>query len=661
MENTTSLVGQSLGNYRLTGSLGFGAMGHVYSAEHQLMGRKAAIKVLSEQLSQNAEVVERFLNEARAVNDIRHPHVVEITDFGQVDGRYYLIMELLEGETLADYMAQCGALSATEVVRIGSQIASALDAAHRHGIVHRDLKPDNIFLIEHQDYPTFVKVLDFGVAKLMGPKHRARGRLTEVGALIGTPHYMSPEQCLGELDVGPLSDVYSLGIMLYEMACGELPFDSDNLSRLLLSHINETPPPVSSHGYELPEFLTEAIDKAIRKTPEERHPSMQAFRGALLRDPRLSGEAIDELLSMAGLSAMDATLPAEAAPPPVSRRQQPVSNARKPPPSRTQVEKARTMAATRTKIDEREDVDAQCGIAPGDEDRPQRVSHKLASIIRDRVQSQNLVLPTMPQVAVECVRLLGEESSTFSKLARTLEQDPLLAAQVLKVANSVAFVSSEKARTLEQAVSRLGGRQLRLLLIELSAHKVFQSREKRIRDAFNGIWEHSLAVALLSRALCIRCGKREDAETAHLAGLLHDLGKPMVGSMLLEAERCLSAREERFMTPGLWMQVVEDGHREVGKAIVTSWKMPDEVGIALEHCGSYDGMQPLHVRNFVTLGNALAKRAGYCLGTTDRSGVAELIEEGFTLLQLDEEDVVELVEEVGGQVGGRVSDAPAVA
>jgi putative nucleotidyltransferase with HDIG domain len=645
MENSVpSLVGQCLGNYRITGSLGFGAMGHVYRAEHTVMGRKAAIKVLGENLSQNPEVVERFINEARAVNEIRHPHVVEITDFGQVENLYYLVMELLEGETLSDYVTQCGALSPDETIKIGTQVASALEAAHDHGFVHRDLKPDNIFLINHGDYPQFVKVLDFGVARVMRTINNVGERLTQTGALIGTPHYMSPEQCLGEPTVGPPSDVYSLGIMLYEMICGELPFDSDNLSRLLMAHIHEIPSEPRSRVPNVPDFLNAAIVRALQKDPAARHKSMKEFRLALLNDRSVEAQKPSARAKKNSIRPKKGDA--------VSETKAGAKTAVSKPPKGSPygMQWGKTVVSSFTHVNPSEDIDDKCGLSAEDQERPQRVGGKLAGIIHDRLCSQNLVLPTMPHIAVETVRLLGEDNNTFALIVRTVEKDPMLAAQVLKVANSITFATTEKAKTLDQAINRLGARQLRLLLIELSTHRVFQSREKRIRDAFNGIWEHSLAVALLSRSICNAIGHGTDSELSHLAGLLHDLGKPMVGAMLLEAERRLSVDEKRFMTPGLWIKVVDESHRNVGKAIVRSWNMPAEIVETVEFCSKYDDKLPYQIRNIVTLANALAKAAGYCLGTTELEGNDVQIEYGLHLLGIDPEQVKSLLAELGGQV-----------
>ncbi|MDD9969708.1 MAG: HDOD domain-containing protein [Myxococcales bacterium] len=651
-DGSRGLIGERLGNYRLIEMLGFGSMGQVYLAKHDLMGRKAAIKVLNEELSANGDVVERFLNEARAVNEIRHPHVVEITDFGQVEGRYYLIMELLEGETLASCLEQCARLEAPQAVHIAGQVASALQAAHERGIVHRDLKPDNIFLSAHAAYPDYVKVLDFGVAKLMSKRQDVRVRKTEIGTLLGTPHYMSPEQCLGEQEVGPASDVYALGVLLYEMTTGELPFDAENLSQLLLAQVNERPVPPSQRAMDLPRFVENAILRALEKRPEDRFATMRAMRAALLCEPELSSEP------------EPAARPEPSVPPqladeePATISLAPADQATKkglgaaatlaaPPPRQY----AAVVAPTPVPIVPAEDHDDECGLSAGDEERPQRVGHKLARILMERVQSKNLVLPMMPQVAVECMQQIGDQQATFSHLAKTLEKDPMLATQVLRVANNVAFASAEKARTLEQAVSRLGGRQLRTLLIELSAHQVFQSRERRIRDAFNGIWEHSMAVALLSRAISKQVGKG-DAELAHLAGLLHDLGKPMVGSMLLEAERQLSKREERFMTPGLWMKVVEDSHRDVGIAIVQAWKMPEEVVETVERCGELDEAYPYRICNFVTVANALAKQAGHVTGTAILDGNEALLARGLDMYEIDPQGAEALVASLTTQVGG---------
>jgi len=239
------VIGTTIGNYRVASELGAGGMGAVYLAEHSLIGRKVAVKVLLPELSHNEELVSRFFNEARSTATIRHPGLVDVFDFGYLpDGSAYLVMEYLEGETLARLMAREDVLTLPMIWTIGRQIASAVFAAHEHGIVHRDIKPDNVFLLPdpEQSRGLRVKVLDFGIAKLTGDAIPATGAKTRTGTVMGTPTYMSPEQCRGAGEVDLRSDVYSLGCVLYEMACGQPPFVREGLGELIAAHITEPPP-----------------------------------------------------------------------------------------------------------------------------------------------------------------------------------------------------------------------------------------------------------------------------------------------------------------------------------------------------------------------------------------------------------------------------------
>ena len=185
------MIGTLIRDYRIVTELGSGGMGTVYFSEHTLIGRRAAIKVLHSDVSKNDDIVARFFTEAKAVNSIRHPNIVDITDFGQADSIYYIIMEMLEGETLGARIEMQRSLDERTSVRILSQVASAVGAVNEQGIVHRDLKPENIFLTNHPDYPDFVKVLDFGVVKLMGAPAEAAHK-TRPGSAIGTPDQPSP-------------------------------------------------------------------------------------------------------------------------------------------------------------------------------------------------------------------------------------------------------------------------------------------------------------------------------------------------------------------------------------------------------------------------------------------------------------------------------------
>jgi serine/threonine-protein kinase len=273
----------TIGNFQLLRTLGEGGMGVVFEAEHVTMHRRAAIKVLRPELIKDEQAIRRFFNEARATNEIRHPGIVQIYDCGtRDDGSPWLIMELLEGETLSRRIAR-GPMAQSEVVTLGSQAASVLEAAHRAGIIHRDLKPDNLFIVNNQETPTGerIKVLDFGIAKLSS-SGAAKSMHTQTGMLIGTPLYMSPEQCRGISQVDARSDIYSFGLILYQMVAGELPFVSEGMGELFDMQMNRPPPPLKRKVPSVIPALAAAIEKALRKDPAERFQNMGEVQRALV-------------------------------------------------------------------------------------------------------------------------------------------------------------------------------------------------------------------------------------------------------------------------------------------------------------------------------------------------------------------------------------------
>ena len=215
--------------------LGEGGMGVVYKAQRKVFDRPAALKILRADLAKNSEVLDRFVTEARAASGIGNDHIVDVFDFGEVpDGSTYFAMEYLEGETLGARISR-GRVDVAAVVALGAQLAEGLAAAHAAQIIHRDLKPDNVFIIEKSG-ADFIKILDFGIAKVIGIDNK----LTRAGAVFGTPHYMSPEQCRGS-PVDHRTDIYSLGVILYEMSVGRVPFDAENPLTILSMHLNELP------------------------------------------------------------------------------------------------------------------------------------------------------------------------------------------------------------------------------------------------------------------------------------------------------------------------------------------------------------------------------------------------------------------------------------
>jgi eukaryotic-like serine/threonine-protein kinase len=279
------LVGQTLHNHRILDKLGAGGMGEVFLAEHTRLGRKAAVKMIHAPLSANSDAVARLFGEARATASLRHPGIVEVYDCDvHSDGRAYLVMEHLEGETLAERLRR-GPLAPDYalVATAGAQIAAALAAAHAGGIVHRDLKPANIFVLREPAWPRglAMKVLDFGTAKLLDDTLSRVGPLTRDGELVGTPLYMSPEQCRGDKQVGPTADVYSLGCVLYEAICGTTPFAADSLGAMIEAHLAAAVPDPKALSPGLPEPLRLLLLAMLEKRPANRPQSAADVRRRL--------------------------------------------------------------------------------------------------------------------------------------------------------------------------------------------------------------------------------------------------------------------------------------------------------------------------------------------------------------------------------------------
>jgi len=303
------LVGRTLdGRYRIEAVLGEGGMGLVYRARHAVLGKPLAIKVLKPEVSRDAEVMSRFQQEAQSASAIGNHHIIDISDFGTLpDQSTYFVMEFLDGVSLTKAIEEQHPMPPPRVVKVAKQLCDALGAAHERSIVHRDLKPDNVYLIKRGSDTDFVKVLDFGIAKVGG----SSSKLTKAGQVFGTPHYMSPEQCAGS-NVDARTDIYALGVMLYEMSSGRVPFDADNLMGILTKHMYEQPipprdlpPPV-----DVPPGLEAVIMKCLAKSADARYRTLAGWRADLGRleaglPPQAVVDAVDR--ASAGGMRVDAT------------------------------------------------------------------------------------------------------------------------------------------------------------------------------------------------------------------------------------------------------------------------------------------------------------------------------------------------------------------
>jgi eukaryotic-like serine/threonine-protein kinase len=280
-ELAAQLIGKTVGGrYLIRGVLGKGGMGTVYDAEHLGLGRQVAIKVLSPSQAKKRVAVKRFQQEARAAGAIGHPNICEVYDLGLLDDASpYLVMEKLVGQTLADRIGKEGGLPIEDVIEVVVQVLSGLIAAHEKGIVHRDIKPENIFLARRPGSAPIIKLLDFGVSKMM-PEFQTGEEsldLTRTGMVMGTPYYMAPEQARGERNLDGRVDVYACGVVMYEALVGRRPFLAPNYNALLLSIINTTPKPIRESRPSVPAELEAMVMRAMTKNRDERYPSALAF------------------------------------------------------------------------------------------------------------------------------------------------------------------------------------------------------------------------------------------------------------------------------------------------------------------------------------------------------------------------------------------------
>jgi eukaryotic-like serine/threonine-protein kinase len=295
--------GQAVGEYLVDEKIGQGGFGAVYRGTHPLIGKQVAIKVLFREYSVNPQMVSRFIAEARAVNQIGHKNIIDIFSFGQLgDGRHFYVMELLGGQALDALLEDRVRLPLAEAIPILRQLARALDAAHAKGIAHRDLKPENVFVAYDDEGAPFAKLLDFGIAKLLGAETTGRQHKTRTGAPLGTPYYMSPEQCRGR-DIDHRTDIYSFGIVAYQMLTGQLPFDGTDFMEIMLKQLSHAAPPASQIAADVPPAVDAALARMMAKDPTERPASLMAAVRGLEEAAVAAGVPLPPAPAPAGASA----------------------------------------------------------------------------------------------------------------------------------------------------------------------------------------------------------------------------------------------------------------------------------------------------------------------------------------------------------------------
>jgi serine/threonine protein kinase len=661
-----TLLGQTLGSFRVISLLGEGGMGRVYLAEHVLIGRRAAIKVLAAEVADNEDFVSRFFTEARAVNDIRHPNIVEVTDFGTFGKLPFIVMELLDGETLEQRLIRVRMLDAASAARVVAQVAAAVGAGHDHGMVHRDLKPANIFLRNHPDYPDFVKVLDFGIAKLVANDRIVRNvqHHTEMGALIGTPAYMSPEQCLGDTHLDHRSDVYSLGVVLYQMVTGRLPFTSETAGRLIMSHVQEPPPPPQSINPAMSAAMSAVILRAMAKKPDQRFASMREFRDAIL-------------VSTPGVGGGQATYEGYSqalTPPPVAVTMPPISSTMlssapttysptptpAPSPSRSPLRLATAApvpSLPSPSATPSQGIFAQSA-SPSGADRNTLVDG-LVEAVKSRTEPDgDLELPLLPRPILRCLDLLGSPDFSFGAMATLVTADARLTSQLVQVANT-SGPTRTLARSTEQAISRLGTEGVRTGLLEIALHPLLETSNLRLQAVCKQPWQHALAVATLSQRLMQARGSNERLVLeAYRSGLFHDAGKPVTAALLFDIEKVMTqAKGRKLISDDMLVTCLDRCQARAGARLARAWGLSPEAASAIEEAGQplvQVGSAKFSLGATIRLANALSYKAGFHTRRDELDRSRLLVDEARRAAGFDEETCHRVLEGIKDAVSRRL-------
>lgn len=287
----------------------------------------------------------------------------------------------------------------------------------------------------------------------------------------------------------------------------------------------------------------------------------------------------------------------------------------------------------------------------GAADMPKKLGSELERIVLERIANNRLVLPAMPSVPQRCLDILRDPDFNVRKLVKELEAEPVLALLVVRAANAATYGRGNSSQALDQAVVRIGARQLKTLITEYAVNELFDSSNRQLKEANRKVWEHSVVVALLARDIAALIGNIEP-DTCYLAGLLHDIGKPVLGALLLEVDRKLGRATPGWIDLTAWTQIIEGYHRKVGVAVATEWKLPDPITAAIRDCSDYDGADRTSVGNVVRLANALAKREGYTTGPIDAADVEAMIMVGMSMLGGDNTVVDRLVNNIASRLPG---------
>jgi serine/threonine protein kinase len=609
--NAATVIGKRVGNYIVERALAQGNMGSVFVARHPALGRQVAVKFLGRDLESTPDLTKRFLDEARITANLRHPNVVDIFDFGELDGRLYYVMELLDGQDLSELIASKRRFACGEVVEFLEQICSGLAAAHAMGVVHRDLKPGNIFVLRGE--PPRIKLMDFGVAKILS----TTGEQTHYGQIIGTPRYMCPEQALGQIDlISPKSDLYSLGVIAYEMLAGVSPFNHDSPVMLLVMHVRDVVRPIEEIVPGLPQSLCELIASCLAKDPKDRPVSAQDVLdriGALRQESGIrraeaqplhspQRRAIDPMAADAKTVVPSTNLEQTAA----SLHVEPVAPAQEPTAEQPRAEPAEPLKNGGSPGDENPtilvavDSPAVLVQAPSNDtatlaslDAPKLQSIQRATVnlsetdrttlnrLLSRMQRRGDFPAFVQNVGEVSKRADFEGSFSAEQLGTSILKDYGLTAKLLRIVNSTyANRFGGRIYSIRHAIVILGFDRVRSLALSTSLFKNQGNKEHADRISESAI--NSLVSGEIARQLHAEA-ELEDPEQATVCAMFRNLGRHLVLVYLPEMyDQIVALMQQDGLTLNQASErVLGLSMHKLGVGIAERWRLPTKVIAAM--------------------------------------------------------------------------------
>jgi serine/threonine protein kinase/HD-like signal output (HDOD) protein len=670
--NAATVIGRRVGNYVVERSLAQGNMGAVFVARHPALGREAAVKFLGRDLDSSPEMTKRFLDEARITANLRHPNIVDIFDFGELDGRLYYVMELLDGVDLAALLRARRRFAIAEVVEFLRQICSGLAAAHAAGVVHRDLKPGNIFVVRER--PARLKLMDFGVAKILS----TTGEQTHHGQIIGTPRYMCPEQALGQIDrISPQSDIYSLGVIAYEMLAGRSPFEHQSPVMLLVMHVHNEVYPLDDLAPEAPAWLVSLVEDCLAKEPSKRPASALEILARIARWHTPTGpddsdshfalpmpevgsghsETRIPIAARTGIAERQSTIDATTSSI-VSVRHAASDTVQSLVSDSALAEldgSARPLQAGSAQVDPPVQPSPEPA-APLDRNLP-RTAAPIALTDADRTVLNRLLFrmqrrgdfPAFVQNVGEVSKRADFESSfSAEQLGTAILKDYALTAKLLRIVNS-AYANRFGGRiySIRHAIVILGFDRVRSLALSTSLFKSQGNEKHAGRISESAI--NALVSGEIARQVCSDA-ELEDAEQATVCSMFRNLGRHLVLVYLPELYDDILQLMER---QGVGMNLASErvlglSMHKLGVGIAERWRLPSKIIGAMSSIPERSGRLTREEDKLAALAefsNGICEIVTGEYSTEQRTAALKtLLGRHKNLVQLEEDELKELMQ-----------------